>query len=244
MAQEQFEALKKKLRLEREAREYEKLNKEIKKREANVDRLKRRIVSGGKQVGTAITSKIKTRDSGDKAFKGASKAYRATKKLSNTLLSYGAGFANPQQSGGYRGPGRPAGVMKHRSPFTGKPIPAPQFYKEMRAFRRQQSQQADQVQTQQQVRFARQGVAPNQIQQTVEQRMKQQFMMQQMAQQRPMPQQFQQVPQQFRLQPPQGVPSNAVRPIWRRYNMPRYERDIFGNPKVVQGGNDPRNFWN
>ena len=145
---------------------------------------------------------------GGKAIKAATKMYRAKPKLSQTLLSYGAGFANVSpygggQAGGVRPVGRPAGVMKHRSPFTGKPIPAPQFYTEMRAFRRMQTQQADVVQQQQQQRFARQGVPPQQIQNVVEQRMRQQFLQQQ-PQMQPRP--VQQMPPQFQRMPGRPLP--------------------------------------
>lgn len=196
------------------------------------------------KIREAIKSKLKTYDkkikSGGESFKSATKMYRAKPKLSQTLLSYGAGFSQVGATQRVQaGPGRPAGVLKHRSPFTGKPIPAPQFYKEMRAFKRVQAQQADIVQQQQQQRFAKQGVPPQQIQNVVEQRMRQQFVQQQMQQR---PTQPVQMPQQF--QRPQGIPSQAVRPIWRRYNVIREERDLFGNVKQINSGNDPRNFWN
>ena len=168
----------------------------------------------------AAEAKVKEKQLSKKktsVFKSVSSAYKPTAKLSKTLLSYGEGFAQtPGTQRVQAGPGRPKSVFIHRSPFTGKPIPAPQFYKEMRAFRRVQAQQADVVQQQQQQRFARQGVAPQQIQNVVEQRMRQQFIQQQMQQQPQMqPRPVQQMPPQFQ-RPVQQAPMGSMGLVGRR----------------------------
>lgn len=134
---------------------------------------------------------------GDKGISAAKKAYKYSPKLSSNLMRQFTASANPSSGGRTQaGPGRPRGVLKHRSPFNGQPIPATEFYKQMRAFRRQQSQTADQIQTQRQAQFARQGVPPSQIQQAVQQRMQQQFLMQQQMQRQPQPYR-QNIPPQF-----------------------------------------------
>jgi hypothetical protein len=110
--------------------------------------------------------------------------------------------------------GRPAGVMKHQSPFNGQPISATEFYKQMRAFRRVQAQQAEKVQAVRQAQFAKQGVPPQQIQQVIMQRQMQQAQMakQQMPQQQQM-QRPQMQPQQF---PAQQVPMGSRGLVGRR----------------------------
>jgi hypothetical protein len=186
-------------------------------------------------------SKSNVGESVGKSFKGATKAYKPTKKLSATLLAYGS-------SGGSRrvqaGPGRPAGVMKWRSPFNGQPIPATEYYKQVRAFRRLQTQKAEQVELQRQVQFARQGVQPRQIPNVIQERMRQQFLQQQMQRQMP-----QQVPNQMRpqvqsqLTPEQirileAQRGTAVRPIWRRQPVIGQEN---GKTKIY---GVPQSFWN
>jgi len=155
-------------------------------------------------------------------------------------------------------PGRPKGDYKHKDPQTGQPIPATVYYKRIRQLKREAQQQASQVDIQQIQQYAKRGIPPQQATQIVNQRqfqsvgvptqiqngnvvpitqnemLRRQLALQEIQRQ----QQFQQIQRQM----PQQVinPSNAVRPIWRRQNQLRYERDAFGNVKQVQGGNDPR----
>lgn len=187
-----------------------------------------------------------------KVFTGIKQAYGYRPKLSNSLLNIGAGYVqtSPQQVRRVQAnPGRPVGDYKHRSPFTGKPIPAVQFYKEIKTFRRLQEQRANQQDLQAVRQLAKRGIPPQQAQQIIDQRqlqsagaqseaVRQNMALEQMRQQQNVPQQVPQMPQQIQQQ------TSLPRPIWRRYNAQRYERDIFGNVKVVNGGNDPRNFWN
>jgi len=194
-----------------------------------------------------------------KAFKGTTQAFKASGRLSGSLLNIGAGFSGQRVRGAKQrvqaGPGRPAGEYKHRSPFTGQPIPATEFYKQKREFRRLQQQKAQQVDQQAIQQLAKRGIPPEQAQQVVDTRqlrsigvqpqiqngvvpmpqneaIRRQLAMQEMMRQQQLPQQIQ-----------QGYPSKALRPIWRRQNVIRTETDAFGNVKQVQGGNDPRNFW-
>jgi len=228
------------------------------RRQEQIQNIKSKI----KKVGTAIGSyKIKKTPS---KFKKISKAISYGKSLpSNLMRTYGGG--GTRQSGSQQrvkeGPGRPRGEYKHRDPQTGQPIPATVFYKRVKELRRQAQQNARLRDIQQVQELSKRGIPPSQAQQIVDARQLQSVGVQ--------PQQFQQVqmqPQriptqispemqrqlfiqqlQRQQQPqfqPQGVPFQAVRPIWRRQNTQRYERDIFGNVKVVQGGNDPKNFWN
>lgn len=163
-------------------------------------------------------------------IKRLSKAVKYSAKLSSSLLNYGANIGNQPQGRTQSHPGRPAGVMKWRSPFTGRPIPAPQYYKEVRAFRRIQSQQAEQTQVQQIQQMARKGITPQQV--AIIQLRNQQ-----------MQTQTQQMPQQYPQQV-QQPPSSAVRPIWRRQAFLSSEPDILGNRRNIILGNDPRSFWN
>lgn len=197
-----------------------------------------------KPIVKQIVSSKKIRNTSNKSFKGITKAYKPTKKLSATLLAYGSsgGSSRNVQSG----PGRPKGVMKWRSPFNGQPVPATEYYKQVRAFRRLQTQKAEQVELQRQAQFARQGVQPRQIQNTVQERMKQQFLQQRIQQQM-----SQQVPNQMRpqvQQPNQLTPEQirileaqrgtAVRPIWRRQPVIGQE----GGKTKIYGV--PQSFWN
>lgn len=166
---------------------------------------------------------------------------------SNLMKMYGGATGGAsQQSQGQRPVGRPRGEFKHRSPFTGKPIPAQVYNKQIRQFRRVQEQQANQIDRQQISQLAKRGIPPEQAMQIVNARQMQSVQQPQLSQEQIrqlMIQKIQeqnQIPQQMR----EPIQSQAVRPIWRRQGTIRYERDIFGNIKVVEGGNNPKNFWN
>lgn len=176
-------------------------------------------------------------------FKKISSAVKYSPKLSKTLLGYANAFTGGQSSSQrvQVGPGRPKMVYKHRSPFTGKPIDAPSYYKEVRAFRRLQEQRASGVQQQQLQQLAKRGVSPSQAQ-IIQQRMMQQRLLDANQNQMNQQQSNQVQMQQSRLPPPQV--QTSIRPIWRRQNVVRTERDAFGNVKEILSGNDPRNFWN
>jgi hypothetical protein len=165
-----------------------------------------------------------------KSFEKIAKSGKYSKKLSESLLSYGSGLTGGQQYQKKAGPGRPANVYKWRSPFTGRPITAPQYYKEVRAFRRIQEQRAEQAQAQQIKQMAQRGVNPQQLAQMQVQRQIQQ----------PMPQQIRPLPAQLMQQPQ----TNAVRPIWNTQITYGEETDIMGNRRQVIRGNDARSFWN
>lgn len=203
--------------------------KEIfKKIDKNVDKVVNKMNATGKLIREVSSSAIK---------KG-----KPPQKASNYFLKYANAFGNQSQQQGrvQSGPGRPKGVMKWRSPFTGKPIPATLYYKEVRAYRRFQAQKAEQAQAQQLQQMAKRGITP---QQAAMIQMRQQQMVQQNNIQQMQPQvQMQNQNIQSRV-PPQQV-QTSVRPIWRRQNVIRTERDAFGNVKEIQSGNDPRNFWN
>jgi hypothetical protein len=103
-----------------------------------------------------------------------------------------------------------------------------------------QNQTAEQTQRQQLQQLAKKGIAPNRAE-LIQQRLMQQALLDQsqnqmnQRQMQNMSQQVQQLPQEVQT---------SVRPIWRRQNIVRTERDAFGNIKQIQSGNDPRNFWN
>lgn len=175
-------------------------------------------------------------------FKKVASAVKFKPQLSKNLLSYANAFTGGSNSQGrtQSGPGRPKGVMKWRSPFTGKPIPAPEYYKQVRAYRRIQEQKAEQSQAQQLQALAKKGMSPQQVAMI-------QLRQQQMVQQQNIPQMQSQQVQQVSQMPEQMQnvqPSGAVRPIWRRQSVVAYETDVMGNRRPILRGNDPRSFWN
>jgi hypothetical protein len=104
------------------------------------------------------------------------KVYRQVAKIKfspqgrNTLLQYANAFGGTpvriSKSGNGKSlnpVGRPRGSLKHRSPFNGQPIPALEFYKQIREFKRIQSQRANAIEEQGMAAFASQGVPPRQI---------------------------------------------------------------------------------
>jgi len=211
-------------------------------------RISKEAQSKQNEVYKKLAQNVSKRISKDskKVIKGVSKSVKYRPKLSSSLLNIGAGFAGGTQQRVKEGPGRPVGDYKHRSPFTGKPIPATQYYKEIKDYRRQQMQRANQVDQQAIQQLAKRGIPPEQAKQIIDQRQLQSVgvqqpmsdfqrlqMLQQMQQQnRPIPQQL-----------PNTYPSQAVRPIWRRQSVVRKDWGLFGQKVVVQG-NDPRSFWN
>jgi hypothetical protein len=170
----------------------------------------------------------------DTVFKRVASAYKPTSKLSSGLIKQ----YTQSGSGSSGAVGRPKGVMKHRSPFNGQPIPAPLFYKQMRAYKRLQAQQADKVQQIKQNQYARQGVAPNQIRQVQMQRLQQMRQVQ--------PQFTRQVPQQLRQpqQLQQGQVVNQGTPVWKwRKGIVDTDVDIMGNRRqIIRQGKE--SFWN
>ena len=189
--------------------------------------------------------------------KKITKAVKYRPRLSASLLNIGAGFSSggrvkSSQRRVKEGPGRPRGDFKHRDPQTGQPIPATVYYKRVKELRRQQQQQAQQisqqVDAQQLQQLAKRGIPPEQAKQIIDQRQLQsvgvQPQMSEFQRQQLILQQLRQQQMQTPSQQAFNRPSQAVIPIWRRQNVIRYERDIFGNVKAVEGGNNPKNFWN
>lgn len=168
------------------------------------------------------------------------KAYKPSKTLSSTLL----GYANSGSTTDTRPVGRPAGVVKHRSPFTGKPVPSQVYYAQVREVKRQQQDMANQVQLKQQMELAKKGVPPNQIQSIIQKRMEQQFIQQQIqkSQQRQMPQQVQQINpkvnihniNQTNLQ--EGQVIQKMNKIWKfQRGTVGYEGSLNGRVKKIYG---------
>lgn len=114
--------------------------------------------------------------------------------------------------------GRPKGILKYKSPFSGKPIPAQQFYAEMRRVKRIQESRIEQAQIAQ---LQRQAARPPQPVQRPQQ---------------PVPQQVQQI---------QRLPTSVTQPtIWKRQAYVAIERDPWTNqPKQVIRG-VPESMWN
>jgi hypothetical protein len=185
-----------------------------------------------------------------KAFNKITKAYSYKPSLSKNLTRQFSGVfggSNSNSTSKDNPVGRPRGDFKHRSPFNGQPIPATVFYKQMREFRRQQVQRANVVDQQAVQELAKRGIPPSQAQQIVDTRQLQSVGVQPQVPQQVIENQMRQrFIQQFQRpnQNQMQSVSNAVRPIWRRQNMVRVERDAFGNVKQINSGNDPRNFWN
>jgi hypothetical protein len=171
---------------------------------------------------------------------------------SNLMKSFSGGSQSSGQSRGTGKVGRPRGILKWKSPFSGQPVNAPQYYKELRAIRRIQNQKAQQIQIQQNEALARRGLTPQQLQQLNIQR---QLQTQQIQAQRQMPQRImpQNMPQQNISQPMppnQQIQQQAgqVRPstqpsIWNRQGYIAEERDSLGNIKQRVFGR-PESFWN
>lgn len=145
---------------------------------------------------------------------------RPSRKVQSAFLSAFAGV-KPKSKGGKVG--RPRGILKHISPLTGKPIPAQQYYSELRFIRRKQSQLASQRQLAILQQMARRGIPQRQNQPT--QMPTQQVIV------RPVP--SKQIPQQFQ--------SNQS--IWNRRGFIDEEADIMGNRRRIIRGT-PQSFWN
>lgn len=164
-------------------------------------------------------------------FKKVTKAYGYKSKLSNTLLGYSNAFNNNQsQNTSSSGPGRPKLVYKHISPISGQPVPAPQYYKDVRLFRKLQMQKANQVEQLKQMQYARQGVPPERIQQV-----------QQMQQVRQVPIQQNMQVQNQPLQNGQVIPRGT--PVWKwRRGVVGEEGGLFGKRQLIYG--TPESFFN
>jgi hypothetical protein len=190
-----------------------------------------------------------------KAFKSVAGAYGARYKMSKSLLAFSNAFGGTSR-GGQSHPGRPKQVYVHRSPFTGKPIPAPLYYKEMRAFKNLQQNKAETIQTQRTRQYAQRGIPPQQMQQ-IQQQVQQQQVIRQMQMQRPQPQQYQQPyqtqPQPQMVQPQQlqqqaqQLPNGTVIPrgnsVWKfRRGIVGTEGGLMGRQQKVYGL--PESFWN
>lgn len=85
-------------------------------------------------------------------------------------------FGGQYQKGEGKGTvGRPRMSYRHHSPFSGKSIPATQYYAEIRMIKRQQQNVAERINQARQQAFARQGVPPNQLNQVQMQNLQRQF---------------------------------------------------------------------
>ena len=188
------------------------------------------------------TQRVKNQERLNRLNKQKAKSGNIVKKLSKVVgykkelaSNLTKDFMSQSQSGGTKRVGRPQGYRTHTSPFSGKPIPATQFYKEMRLFRRQQQVLGERINEQRLQNAARQGVTPQQLQQINMQRQ----MMQQQIQQNP------------NMQMPQNNQNVPIRPqiqnqsIWNRRNQPPQvmrDWDLFGT-KIVERGS-VHAMWN
>lgn len=169
-------------------------------------------------------------------FNKVSEAYSYNKKLSNTLESYSNAFGGQQTQ--QKRVGRPKGVMKWRSPMTGKPVPAQQYYKDLRLFKRIQEQRAAQAQQIKQAELAKRGITPEMLQQIEQAKQIREQQMQQMQQTQV---QTQQVNQANQL--PNGVVIPRGTQVWKyRRGITGQEGGLFGPVKKVYGL--PESFWN
>lgn len=128
-----------------------------KKAERETKKTLKKFASKGDETHKAVFGKGGT-------LSRVSKAYGYRYKASKSLLGMASAFGTPQR-GGQTHPGRPKNVYVHRSPFTGKLIPAPLYYKEKRQFDNLQQKRAEGVQNQRIRQYAQRGIPPQQIQQ-------------------------------------------------------------------------------
>ena len=174
----------------------------------------------------------------------------------NLQRTFGGVWGGQQQAKtqGDRPVGRPRGEYKHRSPFTGQPIPATEYYKQVRDYRRIQQQRATQiankVDTQQVQQLAKQGIPPEQAKQIVDTRQIRRVIQQPQAPQQP--QNIQNLPPEIQRQIIQQQMQQRNNPYASQVprNIPRYGRrgefiegDLFGRPKIKIYG-DEKSFWN
>jgi exonuclease VII large subunit len=188
-----------------------------------------------------VTNKV-SRNMG-KAFENIKDAVTIKPQASKNLLGYSnafnaqTAFSGGPQSQSHSGPGRPRNSLKWRSPFNGQPIAATEYYKQVRAYRRIQTNKA-QVQPQNNP----------QIQQMVQNRMMQQNVQQMQPQQNQLPQSIQPVQSINQNQDINQMPNGIVIPkgtdVWRwRRGIVDTQVDILGNKKQVLRG-IPESFWN
>lgn len=214
-----------------------------------------------KQINDRTVKKIKrfnkvtenVNRSGGKAFKNVSKSVRYSKKLSNRLLSYANAFGGSNAQKIHQGAGRPRGSLKWRSPFNGQPIPATEYYKQVRMYRNIQAQKAGQVERQRISQFANKGIPPNQIQKNVMQTMMNNYNQMRMNQQTQVPVNQNQIQQM--QNPEMNQMQNQVQMIngkqiiprgtnvwkWRRGEVGT-EGGLFGKTTKIYGL--PESFFN
>jgi hypothetical protein len=155
-------------------------------------------------------------------------------KVQSAFLKTFAGV-QPKSSKGNKSVGRPRNIDVHRSPLTGKPVPAQIYNKEMRFIRRRQQDMATQRQLQLQQQFANRGITPQQAQM---------IELQRQLQARQVQMQPRQMPTQQVISMPPPTQIQAQQPsIWRRQGYLAEEVDILGNRKQVVRGT-PQSFWN
>jgi hypothetical protein len=187
-----------------------------------------------------------------KVLKSAAGAYKAKANMSKSLLAFSNAFGGTTR-GGQSHSRRPKQVYVHRSPFTGKPIPAPLYYKEMRAFKNLQTNKAENIQVQRTRQYAQRGVPPQQIQQVQQQQAIRQIQMQRPPQQQQVQQPYQTQPHPQMVQPQQlqqqaqQLPNGTVIPlgtrVWKfQRGVVGEEGGLFGKQKKIYGAE--QSFWN
>jgi hypothetical protein len=232
-----------------EYQEYKKqMDKESDKQISDKYKAKVKQVSDKVDKGTKVVSKV---------IKSIPKNVSYRKELSSNLMKSFTGGSNKSSAP----VGRPRGSLKWRSPFTGKPVPATEYYKEVRQFKKIQIQRAEQNAQRRMQEMARQGIPQNPVQSQAQpvQVPNQVTQMQRPVQVRPV--QMRQIrPVQMRGQmqrpnrpmpnqmqvPNQGqrVVVNRSTPVWkyRRGDLAQ-EKNAFGRIKIVERGS-PQGFWN
>jgi len=173
-----------------------------------------------------------TKSSGN-AINKISESYGYKKTLSTNLLKTFVGSDNKVKQ---KTAGRPKLVFIHTSPFTNKPIPAPQYYKELRAFKRMQKLRAENMQEQQLKQYAQRGISPNQLKE-IQERARQQQLLQQ---------QRQQIPKQNNQNPINQLQNGTIiqtgNRIWHSNAVVGEEGGLFGRQKKIYGAES--SFWN
>ena len=174
------------------------------------------------------------------------KRYAKTQKTVGKAFfaMFGAGGSSGQkqtQSKGNRSVGRPRAVFIHRSPLTGKPVPAQIYNKEMRFIRRRQNDIATQRQLQLQQQLAQRGITPQQAQQMELMRQLQARQVQMQPRQMPTPQVIQRpMPQQAQIQAQEMPPQRS---IWnRQQGQVVQDAGLFGRRLIKTG--TVESFWN
>lgn len=242
--------------LQKEARILKQTKANIKKENARLRSEKLKKIKSNLKETNNVARKVEK--SASKAIKNISKAYGYRKVLSSNLQRqfggvFGGSNSNPQQQG-TRPVGRPSGPAsyKHRSPFNGQLIPATEYYKQIRDFRRIQAQRANQVDQKQVSQLANRGIPPEQAKQIVDSRQERIVVQPQRINPNLPPEiQRQLLIQQLRQQYPQQQ-NERYNPYASQVprNIPKYGRrgefiegDAFGKPRIKIFG-DEKSFWN